>query len=108
MRTLIKNGTVVTADESQNADVLVDGETIVGIAAAGQHAWEDGADAVIDATGKYVIPGAIDVHTHFELPFGGTFVSDSFESGTRSAGARLGGVRHKRAAQPETEKDWLL
>jgi dihydropyrimidinase len=85
MRTLIKNGTVVTAEKSQTADVLVDGETIAGIAAAGIHAWEEGAEAVIDATGQYVIPGGIDIHTHFELPFGGTFVSDSFETGTRAA-----------------------
>ncbi|MDH3731839.1 MAG: amidohydrolase family protein, partial [Acidimicrobiia bacterium] len=85
MRTLIKNGTVVSATESQRADVLIDGETIVGIAGSGQHDWEAGADEIIDASGRYVIPGAIDVHTHFELPFGGTFVSDSFESGTRSA-----------------------
>ncbi len=85
MRTLIKNGTVISATNSQTADVLVDGETIVGIAASGQHDWGAGADETIDASGKYVIPGAIDVHTHFELPFGGTFVSDSFESGTKSA-----------------------
>jgi dihydropyrimidinase len=85
MRTLIQNGTVVTADDTQAADVLIDGETVAGIAASDQHSWADGADKVIDAAGKYVIPGAIDVHTHFELPFGGTFVSDSFETGTRAA-----------------------
>ena len=84
-RTVIKGGTVVTATESMSADVLIDGEKIVAIAAAGSHGWEEGADRVIDATGKYVIPGGIDVHTHFELPFGGTFVSDNFESGTRAA-----------------------
>ncbi len=43
------------------------------------------ADETIDATGKYVIPGAIDVHTHMELPFGGTFAKDTFETGTRAA-----------------------
>ena len=62
MRTLIKNGTVVSATESQSADVLIDGETIVGIAGSGQHDWEAGADEIIDASGRYVIPGAIDVH----------------------------------------------
>jgi len=84
MRTLITNGTVVGAGGSQSADVLVDGETIAAIghdlAAAGLT-----ADQTIDATGKYVLPGAIDVHTHMELPFGGTFAKDTFETGTRAA-----------------------
>jgi dihydropyrimidinase len=81
MRTLIKGGTVVNADGSTQADVLVDGETIAAIGR------ELGAsvDQTIDATGKYVIPGAIDVHTHMELPFGGTFAKDTFETGTRAA-----------------------
>ena len=84
MLTLIANGTIVTAEGSQVADVLIDGETIAMIgadlAAAGMT-----ADETIDATGKYVIPGAIDVHTHMELPFGGTFAKDTFETGTRAA-----------------------
>ena len=84
MRTLISNGTIVTAEGSSTADVLVDGETIAligaGLAAAGI-----AADETIDAGGKYVIPGAIDVHTHMELPFGGTFAKDTFETGTRAA-----------------------
>jgi dihydropyrimidinase len=84
MRTLISNGTVVGADGSQAADVLIDGETIAAIgtdlAAAGMT-----ADETIDASGKWVIPGAIDVHTHMELPFGGTFAKDTFETGTRAA-----------------------
>jgi len=81
--TLIKNGTVVTATETMSADVLIDGEKIVGLAAAGAHGWK--ADQEIDAQGKYVMPGGIDVHTHMELPFGGTLASDDFESGTRAA-----------------------
>jgi dihydropyrimidinase len=84
MRTLISNGTVVTAEGSSRADVLIDGETI---AAIGATLREQGmtADETIDARGKYVIPGAIDVHTHMELPFGGTFAKDTFETGTRAA-----------------------
>src|SRR5262245_56802965 len=84
MRTLITNGTIVTADGSYVADVLIDGEMIAqigaGLAGAGVT-----ADETIDASGKYVIPGGIDVHTHMELPFGGTFAKDTFETGTRAA-----------------------
>jgi dihydropyrimidinase len=84
MRTLITNGTVVTADGSFVADVLIDGETIaqIGRDPAGSSVT---ADETIDASGKYVIPGGIDVHTHMELPFGGTFAKDTFETGTRAA-----------------------
>jgi len=85
MTTLIKNGTVVTATEFMEADVLIDGEKVVGIAASGSHPWEEGADKVIDAKDRYVMPGGIDIHTHMELPFGGTYASDTFESGTRAA-----------------------
>jgi dihydropyrimidinase len=85
MRTLVKNGTVVTAVDTTAADVLVEGETVVALAAPGTHGWEEGADTVIDATGRYVVPGGVDVHTHMELPFGGTYASDTFETGTRAA-----------------------
>jgi dihydropyrimidinase len=81
MRTLIKGGTIVNADATTTADVLVDGERIALI---GQD-LDVGADRTIDASGKWVIPGAIDVHTHMELPFGGTFAKDTFETGTRAA-----------------------
>jgi dihydropyrimidinase len=84
MRTLISNGTIVTAEGSTVADVLIDGEAIVAIG-ADQAAGGPTADETIDASGKYVIPGAIDVHTHMELPFGGTFAKDTFETGTRAA-----------------------
>ena len=84
MRTLIVNGTVVNSDGSQRADVLVDGETISAIG-AGLAASAQGIDRTIDASDKYVIPGGIDVHTHMELPFGGTFAKDTFETGTRAA-----------------------
>jgi len=84
MRTLITNGTIVTGEASYGADVLIDGETIARI---GRDVAGAGTtiDETIDATGRYVIPGAIDVHTHMELPFGGTFAKDTFESGSRAA-----------------------
>jgi dihydropyrimidinase len=84
MRTLISGGTIVTADGSYEADLLVDGETIaqIGRDLAGAGVT---ADETITADGAYVIPGAIDVHTHMELPFGGTFAKDTFETGTRAA-----------------------
>src|SRR5256712_3077341 len=80
-KTLITNGTVVTAADIYKGDVLVDGEKIAMIGKALKAA---GAKR-IDATGKYVIPGGIDVHTHMELPFGGTFASDDFHTGTVAA-----------------------
>ncbi|HEX5038828.1 MAG TPA: dihydropyrimidinase [Candidatus Limnocylindria bacterium] len=81
MRTLIKGGTIVNADATTPADVLVDGERIALIGS--DLAVE--AERTIDASGSWVIPGAIDVHTHMELPFGGTFAKDTFETGTRAA-----------------------
>jgi dihydropyrimidinase len=84
--TLFKNGTIVSATGRQAGDVLVDGETIVAILAPGQaEAMVVNADRVVDASGKYVIPGGIDAHTHMELPFGGTNASDTFETGTIAA-----------------------
>jgi len=87
--TLITGGTVVSATGRGEADVLIDGETIAAVLAPGsQLLGTDVAasvDTVIDATGKYVIPGGIDAHTHMELPFGGTNASDTFETGTRAA-----------------------
>jgi dihydropyrimidinase len=84
MRTLISNGTIVTAEGSQAADVLIDGETIAAIG-ADLAATGVTADETIDAAGRWVIPGGIDAHTHMELPFGGTFAKDTFETGTRAA-----------------------
>src|SRR5207244_4585141 len=81
MRTLIKNGTVVTASDSNQTDVLIEGEKIVAIGSG----LTTKADQVIDAENRYVMPGAIDVHTHMELPFGGTFASDDFATGTAAA-----------------------
>jgi dihydropyrimidinase len=84
VRVLITGGTVVNATGPAPMDVLVDGETIAALFAPGGAAGVT-ADSTIDATGKYVIPGGIDVHTHMELPFGGTAASDTFETGTRAA-----------------------
>ncbi len=83
MKTLITNGTVVNATGTAQADVLIDGETIVAVFTPGSH--EVQADKTIDAAGKYVIPGGIDAHTHMQMPFGGTNASDTFETGTRAA-----------------------
>ncbi|MCH7495926.1 MAG: dihydropyrimidinase [Candidatus Marinimicrobia bacterium] len=77
MSTLIKNAKLINADGSLDADVLIDEEIIVKVA----ESIEDNADRIIDATGKYVIPGGIDVHTHLDMPFGGTVSSDNFETG---------------------------
>jgi dihydropyrimidinase len=82
MSTLIRGGTVVNATGAVTADVLVQGEKIAALVAPG-FALE--ADEVIDATGKYVIPGGIDGHTHMEMPFGGTSSADTFETGTIAA-----------------------
>jgi dihydropyrimidinase len=81
MKTLISGGTIVTAADTYKADVLVDGEKVAMIGKG----LKGAADQKVDATGKYLIPGGIDVHTHMELPFGGTFSSDDFETGTVAA-----------------------
>ena len=84
MRTLIKNGHIVTAVDSYTADILIDGETIAMIG-KDLATVVGSVDKTIDATGKLVIPGGIDPHTHMDLPFGGTSSSDDFETGTRAA-----------------------
>ena len=79
MSIVIKGGTIVTADRSYKADVLVEKGVI---AAIGQNL---DADDTLDATGCYVMPGGIDPHTHLEMPFMGTYTTDDFEHGTRAA-----------------------
>jgi dihydropyrimidinase len=86
MSVLVKGGHIVTAVDDYVADVLIEGETISAIGTS----LDGAADRVIDAAGKYVIPGAIDPHTHMEMPFGGTVTCDDFTSGTVSAA--FGGV----------------
>jgi dihydropyrimidinase len=86
MTVLIENGTVISTTGASVHDVLVDGERIAALVEHGSAlAASIHADHVIDATGKYVIPGGVDVHTHMEMPFGGTQASDTFETGTRAA-----------------------
>ncbi len=89
MRTFIHGGTVVSATGSQPLDVLIEDETIVAVLHPGSTVFgadlAASAETVIDATGKYVIPGGVDGHTHMQLPFGGTEASDTFETGTRAA-----------------------
>ncbi|TYO90046.1 dihydropyrimidinase [Oceanicella actignis] len=81
MSKVIKGGTIVTADRSWKADVLIEGEKIVEI---GENLK---GDEVIDASDAYVIPGGIDPHTHLEMPFMGTTAAETFESGTYAAAA---------------------
>lgn len=81
MELLIKGGTVVTATESFPADVAVDGGKIVAIG----RDLAVNAEKVVDATGKLVLPGALDAHTHMAMPFGGTVSVDSYLAGTRAA-----------------------
>jgi len=79
---LIKNGTVVTATDTYTADVaIVDGK----IHSVGVNLPQENAARVFNAAGKYVMPGGIDVHTHLDMPFGGTTSADDFETGTRAA-----------------------
>jgi dihydropyrimidinase len=81
MSILIRGGRVITATDDYVADVFVDGETVATVG----RSLELDADRVIDATGKYVLPGCIDPHTHLDMPFGGTVTIDDFESGHTSA-----------------------
>jgi dihydropyrimidinase len=81
MTILIKNGRVVTADIDKVTDVFIEGERIAAVGSSVPGA----ADTILDASGRLVIPGGIDVHTHLDAPVGGTVSSDDFETGTRAA-----------------------
>lgn len=81
MKTLIRNGQIITAVDNYKADILIEGETVSVIGAK----LDMEADVTIDATDRFVIPGGIDPHTHMELPFGGTQASDDFRTGTIAA-----------------------
>ncbi|MDG9723346.1 MULTISPECIES: dihydropyrimidinase [unclassified Streptomyces] len=85
-RTVIRGGLVVTASDEIHADVLIEDGRVAALAASGTPAAEAfTAEHSIDASGKYVIPGGVDGHTHMEMPFGGTYAADTFETGTRAA-----------------------
>src|SRR6201997_102446 len=80
--TIIANGRVATATDTYTSDVAIsDGK----ISAVGQSLPRENAKKIIDAAGKYVLPGGVDVHTHLDMPFGGTTSADDFETGTRAA-----------------------
>src|SRR5437588_11424321 len=79
---VIRNATVVTAADTYRADVGIIGDRVAAIAA---QLPADNAGRIIDATGLLLIPGGIDVHTHLDMPFGGTTSADDFETGTRAA-----------------------
>src|SRR5712692_3957975 len=80
--TIIRNGTVVTATDSSVADVGINGDKVTAIAA---QLPVENAGRVLDAAGCLVIPGGIDVHTHLDMPFGGTTSADDFQTGTIAA-----------------------
>ncbi|MFW5419838.1 dihydropyrimidinase [Nocardiopsis sp. CNT-189] len=87
-RTLVTGGLVLGESGESSAEVLVEGERIAAVAARGSEAaeaWARSGAEVIDASGHYVLPGGVDAHTHMEMPFGGTYASDTFETGTRAA-----------------------
>ena len=79
---LIQNGTVVNADSSLRADLLIDGGTIKEVR---PNIPPNSATTIVDATGLLLLPGGIDAHTHLDMPFGGTNSADDFETGTRAA-----------------------
>lgn len=85
MRTLIKGGTVVNAVDTFMADVWITDGVIDALVRPGTKLEGATADRTIDATGKFIMPGGIDAHTHLDMPFGGTTSSDDFETGTIAA-----------------------
>jgi dihydropyrimidinase len=82
MRTLIRNAEIVTASDQFHGDLIFEDEKIVAV---GSNLGEIAADRIVDGTGKFLIPGGIDVHVHLEMPFMGTTSKDDFTSGSRCA-----------------------
>src|SRR5258708_38868724 len=83
--TLMVNGIVVTATDTYAADIAISDGKIVAV---GQNLARENAGRVIDAKGRYVMPGGIDVHTHLDMPFGGTTSADDFATAPRPAALR--------------------
>src|SRR5438552_4194788 len=81
---IIANGTVISAEGQEKADVVIRGEKIAAVGKGLARTARNGI-AVLDATGKYVLPGALDVHVHLELPFCGTVSADDWDTGTKAA-----------------------
>src|SRR5918993_2887327 len=79
--TLVKNGTIVTASDHYGGDLYIN-KGVTPLAGSG---WPRPAETVVDASGRLVMPGGIDVHTHLDMPFGGTRSADDFETGTIAA-----------------------
>jgi dihydropyrimidinase len=90
MKTLITRGHIVTASDNYHADLFIDQGTVVQIG-KDLSALASAADEVIDAQGLLIFPGGIDVHTHLDMPYGGTTSSDDFLTGTRAGGGGGGG-----------------
>jgi dihydropyrimidinase len=110
--TILANGTVISAEAQEQADVAVRGEKIAAVGKGLARSATNGA-AVIDVTGKYVIPGGLDVHVHLELPFCGTVSSDDWNTGTRAA-ARGGvttvidfAIPYKQESLEEAYHNWM-
>jgi dihydropyrimidinase len=81
MSLLIKNGRIITATDDYQGDVFIEGETVTAVGKQ----LEVSADTVLDANGLLVLPGGVDPHVHLDMPFMGTFSSDTHETGTRAA-----------------------
>src|SRR5213082_1078496 len=96
MSVLIKGGRVITAADDYVGDVFVDGERISLIG----ESLDVQADRVVDASGKYVLPGCVDPHTHLDMPFGGTVTIDDVESGQRAARPATSTSSSSRRARP--------
>ena len=85
MLTVIKNGTIVSSQGTYRADILIEGEKIKKIGNIEEPLTRNSDTTIIDAAGKYIFPGFIDAHTHFDLHVAGTVTCDDFYTGTKAA-----------------------